>query len=184
MKHSLKSCLALCALLLAVSCSSSLDVTSDYDKGANFSNYRTYAIDEFTTPDDVNTDNKERIIAAIKAEMTKKGFEESTTPDMLVHIATIYHYEESQPTSRDYYSYGGVFRPYVWGNGAGVSAYSTYDVKNYMDGSLIINIADAETQRLLWEGIGNSEIYQEAKDPASEIPDDVKHIMASFPPGQ
>lgn len=183
MKCVLKVHMVLCLfLLLAGSCSTSVEVTSDYDKGANFSNYRTYAIDEFSTPEELSSENKERIIGAVRAEMARKGFTESTEPDMLVHLAAIFHYEESVPTSRDYYSYGGVFRPYVWGNGAGVTAYTTYDVKNYIDGSLIIDIADAETQRLLWEGIGNKEIYREMVDPVSEIPEAVKKIMASFPP--
>lgn len=185
MKQALIGYIILCFLCTqAVSCSSSLDVISDYDKGANFSNYRTYAIDEFSTPEELSSENKERIILAVRSEMLRKGFMESTEPDMLVHMAAIFHYEESVPTSRDYYSYGGVFRPYVWGNGAGVTAYTTYDVKNYIDGSLIIDIADAETQRLLWEGIGNQQIYRETVDPVSEIPETVKKIMSSFPPDQ
>ncbi|WP_276131848.1 DUF4136 domain-containing protein [Polluticoccus soli] len=183
MKQALKGYIALSLLCMQLaSCSSSLDVISDYDKGANFSNYRTYGIDEFSTPEELSTENKERILTAVRSEMLKKGFTESTLPDMLVHVSAIFHYEESVPTSRDYYSYGGVFRPYVWGNGAGVTAYTTYDVKNYIDGSLIIDIGDAETQRLLWEGIGNKEIYREMVDPVSEIPEAVKKIMASFPP--
>ena len=112
----------------------------------------------------------------------RKGFTESTVPDMLVHMAALFHYEESVPTARDYYSYGGVFRPYAWGNGMGVTAYSTYDVHSYIDGSLIINIADAETQRLLWEGIGNKQIYHETVDPVSQIPEASMMVRVFFFP--
>ena len=65
----------------------------------------------------------------------------------------------------------------------GVSSYTTYDVQNYKDGSLIIDIIDAKTQKLIWEGVGNKEIDSPAKDPEKAINEAVATIMSNFPPG-
>jgi hypothetical protein len=161
-----------------------MDVVSDYDKAARFSEYRTYSIEAFRAPDDVSPMNRERVVDAIRSEMSDKGFIETDSPDMLVHVAVIFQGLDSATAVADYYGYGGRYRPYVWGNGLGLTNYTTYSVENYIDGSLIIDIADAQTRKLLWEGIGNEEIYQENRDPVTEIPAAVKKIMKSFPPGK
>ena len=48
---------------------------------------------------------------------------------------------------------------------------------------LIIEVADAKTKNLLWEGIGNKDIDSPPSNPDQAIKDAVKSIMASFPPG-
>lgn len=174
-------CLALA--LIIFSCSPSLKVTSDYDKSASFAQYKTFAIDTMRMSQSVSQLNQNRIINAVKAEMTKKGFTENTTPDLLVHISAIFEKQKSVTSTTDYYGYGGFYRPYMWGGGMGATGYTTYNVQNYTDGSLIIDIADAKTKNLLWEGIGNKEIDKPAKDPDAAISEAVGKILANFPPG-
>jgi hypothetical protein len=165
------------------SCSPSLKVTSDYDKSANFNQYKTFALDTFHASQTVSQLNQNRIANAVKAEMVKKGFTESTAPDMLVHISAIFEKQKSVSSTTDYYGYGGFYRPYAWGGGMGATGYTTYNVQSYIDGSLIVDIADAKTKNLLWEGIGNKEIDKPVKDPDTAIPAAVSKIMGGFPPG-
>lgn len=168
-----------------VACGPSLKVTSDYDKAANFTQYKTFAIDTFRMTQRISQLNANRIINAVKAEMTNKGFTENTaSPDLRVNIATILKDQQSVTANTDYYGYGGVYRPWVWGGGMGVNGYTTYNVQNYKDGSLIIDIGDANTKNLIWEGIGNQEIDKPLKDPDTQIPAAVASIMKSFPPGK
>ena len=83
----------------------------------------------------------------------------------------------------NYYGYGGVYRPYSWGSGS-TSAYTTYNVNDYIDGSLIIDVVDERTNKLVWEGVGNKEIDSpKSKDPDEVIPAVVGKILANFPPG-
>ena len=172
------------AAAFAMSCSPLLKVTSDYDKNANFQQYKTFALDTFSASQSLSQLNQNRISNAVKAEMVKKGFTESITPDMLVHISAIFEKQKSVSSTTDYYGYGGFYRPYAWGGGMGATGYTTYNVQNYVDGSLIVDIADAKTKNLLWEGIGNKEIDKPAKDPDTAIPAAVSEIMAGFPPGK
>src|SRR4051812_39045053 len=87
------------------SCSPSLKVTSDYDKTANFRQYKTFALDTFRASQSLSQLNKDRIANAVKAEMVKKGFTESTVPDMLVHISAIFEKQKSVSSTTDYYGY-------------------------------------------------------------------------------
>lgn len=183
MKQFTIHCLFFLLVALATSCSSPMDVVSDYDKGTIFSEYRTYAIDGVTLPPELSPLNKQRVIDAIKADLQSKGFNESVTPDMLVHVSVIFR-EKQSVTAYTNYGYGGMYRPYAWGTGMGMAGYTTYDVQNYIDGSLIIDIADGETRRLIWEGIGNKQIYDVPDHPETAIPAAVQRIMADFPPGK
>lgn len=164
------------------SCEPALKVTSDYDKAADFSRYKTYAVDTFTMPARMSQLNANRVLNAVKADLNRKGFSESGTPDLVIHIAVIAKEGQTVTAYSNYYGYGGYYRPYYWGGPTGGMGYTTYDVQNYTDGSLIVDIADASTRNLLWEGIGNKEITGTAKDPDAAITDAVTQIMASFPP--
>ena len=171
-------------IVTALSCGPGLKVTTDYDKQADFKKYKTFAL---YTPENINDAisqlNRDRVIAAIKSEMTKRGLQENTSsPELLVNPVAIFQDRASVTANSNAYGYGGVYRPYYWGV-AGTSSTTTYDVRHYKDGSLIIDVIDAESKKLIWQGIGNKEIDGPIKDPDKKIPEAISMIMASFPPG-
>ena len=74
-----------------ISCGPSLKVTDDYDKSVNFDQYKTFSLfNSDSIHDAISQLNQQRIINAVKNEMTKKGLQENTTnPDVLVNITAI-----------------------------------------------------------------------------------------------
>lgn len=160
-------------------CSPSLKVVTDYDKKADFTNYKTFAIDTLRQSQAISQLNSGRLIDAVRSSLKAKGLTESTDPELLVHISAIL--KERTSVSSTSYGYGAYYRPYMWAGGG--TNYTTYDVNHYNDGSLIIDLADAKTKHLLWEGIGNSEIDGKLKDPDTEIPKAVAEILKNYPPG-
>ena len=110
--------------------------------------------------------------------MLAKGFTPSETPDLFVNITSIMKNEKEVIANS--YSYGGMYRHYAWGGG---NTSTTVNVQNYTAGSLIIEVANASTNKLLWEGIGNQDIDAPSSDPEKAINAAVTKIMASFPPG-
>ncbi len=76
-------------LLIGLASCSSVRVAADYDREANFDNYKTFA---FFKPGidkaEINDIDKRRILRAIEAELMAKGYTKSENPDMLVSIFT------------------------------------------------------------------------------------------------
>ena len=80
--------LAILALGLLASCSS-VRVVADYDQKVDFQTYDTFAF--YKTGIDraqISDLDKKRILRAIDAEMSARGFTKSQEPDLLVSIFT------------------------------------------------------------------------------------------------
>jgi len=170
------------SIILLSSCEPALTVTNDYDKTANFTQFKTFRIVKLEQQyQAVSQFNQTRIINAVRANMLSKGFTESENADMLVNIVTILK-NKQQVTANTYgYGYGGGYRPYAWGGG---NSSTTVNVTDYIDGSLIIEVVNSTTSKLVWEGIGNKQIDAPSNNPDQTIPAAVNKIMATFPPGQ
>ena len=167
---------------IAWSCESSLKVSTDYDKSVDFTKYKTFGL---YNPENQNQAisqmNQNRIVEAIKSEMTKRGYVEDTaSPDLLVNSTTVFK-DKVAVSSTNTYMYGGMYRPYGWGPGV---SNTNNDVRHYKDGSLIIDIVEASSKKLLWQGTGNKDIDGPIKDPDTNIPKAIAMIMSDFPPGQ
>lgn len=176
--------IAASALVLA-SCAT-LKVTSDYDHSKDFTSMKTFAMHRNTVDSPTVSElNQDRIVNAVRKALVVKGYTEvSANPDFLVNLNTVVKDQKSVSANTDFYGYGGFYRPYgYWGGGPGmVSANTTFNVDEYQNGSLIVDIVDARTQKLFWQGVGNSDIDSSlTKDPDKSISNAVNQILASFP---
>ncbi len=169
----------LSSFILLTACGPTLTVTNDYDHTANFSQYHTFRIIKLEQQyQALSQFNQTRVINAVRAQMIAKGFTEAENADLLVNITSIM--KNQQEVVANSYGYGGGYRPYMWGGG---NMSTTVNVQNYVAGSLIIEVASAATQKLLWEGVGNQDIDAPSSNPDKTVPAAVQKIMASFPPG-
>jgi hypothetical protein len=181
MKTSSNGFLIVLAFFCLVSCSS-VSVTTDYDRTADFSKYKTFAFYELADKSGALSDlNKKRIVGYVKGQMITKGFQESSVnPDVLVNVTAILVNKQSVTANTNVYGYGGYYRPYRWGGGYGGMATTSYDTYNYKDGSLIVDIIDGKSKELVWQGIGNKEIDKPDSDPDKVIAEAVAKIMNDF----
>jgi hypothetical protein len=169
------------AAMIFHSCKPALKVSTDYDRGVDFSSYKTFSMYDLKTKGNVNQLNRDRIVKYIKLEMIKKGFRETNNnPDLMINVVTILKDRRSYTANTNYYGYGGVYRPYrYWAVPvAGSTTVTTYD---YKDGSIVIDIVDANTKKMIWEGVGNAEINKKPKDPDAAISEVVAKVMENFP---
>ncbi len=177
--------IALCAagLLIAASCSPTLKVTSDYDRSVNFTVLKTYSLYKTEATPSVSELNRERITNAVKAELNKKGYAEvADSADFLVNINAIAKTKLDVSANTNYYGYGGMYRPYAWGAGAGMASSTTnFNVDTYKEGSLIIDFIHASDSKMIWEAIGDEKIDSDVKNPDQFIADAVAQILATFP---
>ena len=166
------------AIVLFASCSS-VRVATDYDKKANFDSYNSFA---FFKPGidkaKISDLDKKRILRSIESQMALKGMTKSATPDLLVSIFT--KENERVDVYNNYYGRGGGWGPY-WGSG-----FYGNNVSTTTEGSLYIDLIDAKTNELVWQGIGRSSLYtgNDIDKKEEKINTIVSEILMQYPPGQ
>lgn len=168
-------------VIIISSCSTSLQINSDYDRKASFSSYKTFSLYNLKAKGNVSQLNQDRIAASIRDEMKKKGFTETAgNPDLLVNAFTVLKNRTGISASTSYYGFGSAYRPYgYWvAPGAAHTSVSTYD---YKDGSMLIDVIDAKTNKMIWTGNASAEVYKRPKNAEEVINGVVAKIMVNFP---
>ena len=166
-----------------VSCSPGVQISADYDRSADFASYKSFSLYNLKTTGSVNPIDADRIALSVKNQMLSKGFTENkTNPDLMVNAVTVLKDKVSVSATTNYYGYGGVYRPYgYWVPAGRVAGYTTVSSYEYKDGTLIIDVVDAKTKRVVWQGTASAEIYKRPKDPEAVINATVAKIMTGFP---
>ncbi len=177
------------ALLFLSSCVS-VSVLSDYDKDANFNEYKTYAF--YKTGIDrahISDLDKKRILKAIEVEMSSRGMVKAQDPDLLISIFT--KEREKVDVYNNYWGgmYGWGWSPYYWGGyGYGYGpgwGWNSPSVSTSTQGSLYIDLIDAKNKELVWQGRGvgalnNTKNIEKKEERIREF---VTEILQQYPPG-
>jgi Domain of unknown function (DUF4136) len=170
----------MCALLSTIAGCSTINVSSDYDPKANFSAYRTYSW--LARAQEPNTDPRlqssllhSRIRDAVEAQMASKGFRQEPTAKTDLQVA--YHVAlkgKLDVTTVPSYPYG----PSMWG------ATTTTSVRQYDEGSLILDFIDASTHQLVWRGSAQAEVKPDTtpQEQQKRINEAVQKILERYPP--
>ncbi len=173
----MKKLLLIPVLLVFVACAT-VKIGYDYDKSADFSKYKTYAVSEETTKmTNVAQLNRDRLIKAAKAEMAAKGFTESANPDVILDLRIKGKEVQTATATTSGYGYG------PWGYGGSFSTtHVNYD--NYVEGSLFITLVDKSTGKVVWQGTGKKTLDDNASADKKEkdINYAVKQIFTNYPP--
>ena len=168
--------LSLIGLFIITSCSS-VRVNVDYDKNANFGQYKTYAFHKSGIDKaEISDLDKRRILRSIDAQMTAKGFTKSETPDLLVNIFTK---EREKVDVNNFsagwgYGWGYGWNPYLWGG-------RTY-VSTSTEGTLYIDLIDAKNKELIWQGMGTGYLTHDTEKKDQRANEFVTKILEQFPP--
>ncbi|MBU2922867.1 DUF4136 domain-containing protein [Winogradskyella psychrotolerans] len=168
-------------LLIVLSSCSSVRVATDYDREANFENYKTFA---FFKPGidkaEINDLDKRRILRAIESELMAKGYTKSETPDMLVSIFT----KSNQRV--DIYNNAWGYGAWGWGGYGGWgwrSGWNNNQVSTTTEGVLYIDLIDANKKELIWQGSGTGNLEtRSVEKKEARINEFVSQMLAQFPP--
>lgn len=163
--------LSLLGVLVLASCSS-VYVNTDYDKKANFSNYKTYAfLKSGIDKAEISDLDKKRILYAIDDAMAAKGFSKSENPDILISIFTKERERVDMYQSWGF-SYG--WNPW-WGMNYNRPVTTT-------EGTLLIDVLDAKSKELIWQGKGSGYLTQNVDKKDARIQEFVTKILEKYPP--
>jgi hypothetical protein len=170
--------------ILVGGCGSSISTSYDYDVNARFEDYRTY--DWAPVPETAPKNAKQamqrndlldkRIRNAVDARLAEKGLTRDTkSPDLLV----VYHLgieDKVQVTD-----WGYRYSDYYWGYGG-----RDIDVYNYKEGTLMIDLVDANTHQLVWRGAAQKPLDEKSSPEKAEqtINNVVGKILSQYPPNR
>ncbi|MFH4966248.1 DUF4136 domain-containing protein [Gaetbulibacter sp. M235] len=179
-KNNLIKFIPFLVLLVVLTSCDSVRVATDYDKNANFSNYKTFAF--FKTGIDkaeISDLDKRRILRAIESELLAKGFTKSENPDLLISLFT--KSNQRVDVYNNYWGYGswgwGGYGP-GWGWG-----WNQPNVSTSTEGTLYIDLIDANKKELVWQGMGTGYLSRNMDKKEERIKEFVAEIMKKYPPG-
>jgi len=175
---------------LFVGCTSQPQVETDHQANFDFSSLKTFQVAE------TKQDAKENILispftlshiySALEGELTKRYQSAATgaNPDFIVSYHVVIEEKIDPRSYNDIYGYGYFGRsyrypyasPFFYGPGAGLRVYN--------QGSLIIDIVDAKTEKPIWRGVSEKRLSrgmapQQQREVLSRA---VNEVIAQFPP--
>ncbi len=150
-------------------------VKTDYDRNANFGQYKTYSWEQAKTQDPLNA---ERIKNAVNADLAAKGWTlVGSGGDVSIVAMEMTHNQQTLNTFYD--GFGGGWR---W-RGFGGLGEATTTTETYKVGTLVVDLFDAKTKQLIWRGNSSDTLSNNSNKNIQNLDKDVEKMFKNFPPG-
>jgi hypothetical protein len=148
------------------------ETKTDFDRRTNFAQYKTYSWEKVQTQDPLWVD---RIKSAVNSELAAKGFTEVPSGGNVAIIAI--EMTKNQQTLDTFYN--GFGRGFRWGGGFGDA---TTTVENYKVGTLVVDLFDATSKKLIWRGSASDTLSDKSDKNIKNLDKGVKKMFEHFPP--
>ena len=165
-------------LLLFVSSCASIRVNYDYEKGTDFSKYKTYNYysDLQTGMNELDT---KRLLAALNSKLQAKGLSLSETPDFFINIQS----SEFQESQRNTVGVG------LGGSGRNIGGGLSVGIpigQSKINRRIIIDFIDENGKGLFWQAVSESSYNPKASPEKREatLNNTVEKMLLHYPPPQ
>lgn len=148
------------------------ETRTDYDRNATFSQYKTFSFEKIQTRNQLLVD---RIASAVSAALTAKGLTQVSSGGD-ISIVAIEMTKDQQTLNTFYDNYGGGWR---WGGGFGEATTTT---DTYRVGTLVVDLFDAKTKRLVWRGLESNALSDKSAKNIKNLDKGVEKLFKDFPP--
>ena len=164
--------LFIAAAVLALSACSTLKSTSDFDPSVSFDQYKTYSWVEKKNDDaGYHLDGlmDQRVRAAIE------------NADLLVNYITKVDKKINIDTFNSHYGYNPYYGP-RWGLGGSIQSETT--VREYDVGTLMVDLVDNKTGKLIWRGTVADTVREQStpEERINTINQAIGTVMMNYPP--
>ncbi len=154
---------------------SAQQVKTDYDHNANFAQYKTFSWEQVKTRDPLDVD---RIKSAVNAALTSKDLKQVPSGGDL-SIMAMQVAREHETLDTFYNGFGG-----GWGwRGFGGFGESTTTPEVYRVGTLVVDLFDTKTKKLLWRGSASDTLSTKSEKNIKNLDKGVDKMFKDFPPG-
>jgi len=170
----LRLTLSLFAFLLLSGAVFAQKITTDYDHGANFSDYHTYAWTKGTPVKDQLMD--QRIHDNIEQQLASKGYQKVADPEQ-ADVLVAYDAAVGQQAQLNTMGMGG------WGRGWGMGGQMATTTVDYIPvGALSVRIGDNKTHKLVWRGTASETLKDKPEKVTQQIQKATAKMFAKYPP--
>jgi len=157
--------------------SSAQQVKTDYDRSANFAQYRTYTWAQVKTKDPLDVD---RIKAAVNAALAAKGWTQvDSAADVSIVAMEIARNQQTLNTFYDGFGGGWGWRRF----GGGGFGEATTTTETYKVGTVVVDLFDAKTKQLIWRGASSDTLSNDSDKNIKNLDKGVEKMFKQFPPG-
>ena len=164
-------------LFLFAGRSAAQQVKTDYDRGADFAQYKTYSWEHVKTKDPLLVD---RITNAVNSALAARGWTQVESGGD-VSIVAIQMTSNQETLNTFYNGFGG-----GWGwrrFGGGGFGEATTTTETYKVGTLVVDLFDAKTKKLLWRGSSSDTLSDKSDKNIKNLDKGVEKMFRQFPPG-
>jgi Domain of unknown function (DUF4136) len=156
---------------------SAQQVKTDYDRSANFAQYKTFSWQHVKTKDALDVD---RIKNAVNAALAAKGWTQVDSGGD-VSIIAIEMTQQQQTLNTFYDGFGGGWGWRRFGGGGFGEATTTTDT--YKVGTVIVDLFDTKTKQLIWRGSSSDTLSNNSDKNIKNLDKGVDKMFKHFPPG-
>ena len=157
--------------------SSAQQVKTDYDRGTNFGQYKTYSWEHVKTKDALDVD---RIKSAVNAALAAKGWTQvDSGGDVSIVAMEITRNQQTLNTFYDGFGGGWGWRRF----GGGGFGEATTTTETYRVGTLVVDLFDTKTKKLLWRGTSSDTLSNNSDKNIKNLDKGVEKLFKQFPPG-
>lgn len=153
-------------------------VSTDYDAGATFSQYQTWAFAPDKGQGNYLSLDGARVETALERELQGESLKKAdpATADLLV----TYRVEEAEKLESSGFTYGLGFGRSNWGWGVATAP----DVRQVKQGKLVVELVDRSTQKVVWRGVSRRYLdeRQSPEDRVELIDEVVTAMFERYPP--
>jgi hypothetical protein len=162
--------------LLVAAASFGEQVKTDYDRSANFSQYKTYSWEKVQTLDSLWVD---RIKDAVNRSLAAKGWTQVESGGQVAIVAV--EMTKNQQTLNTFYDgFGGGWGWRRFGGGGFGDATTT--TENYKVGTLVVDLFDAKSKNLIWRGSASDTLSDKSEKNIKNLDTGVQKMFEHFPP--
>jgi hypothetical protein len=178
--------LFIAAAVLALSACSTLKSTSDFDPSVSFEQYKTYSWVEKKNEDaGYHLDGlmDQRVRAAVETQLSQKGISKADkkNADLLVNYITKVDKKINIDTFNSNFGYNPYYGP-RWGFGGSIHSETT--VREYDVGTLMVDLVDNKTGKLIWRGTVADTVREQStpEERINTINQAIGTVMMNYPP--
>src|ERR1700676_4129257 len=162
--------------LLFAGKASAQQVKTDYDRNANFAQYKTYSWEHVKTQDPLDVD---RIKSAVNAALAAKGWTQVDSGGD-VSIVALEITRDQQPLNTFYDGLGGGWGWRRFGGGGFCQATTT--TETYKVGTVVVDLFDTKTKQLIWRGTTSDTLSNKSDKNIKNLDKGVEKMFKNFPP--